>query len=186
MADKVGTVEFIIAGFGGQGVLFIGRALAFAGLARDVNVSFIPSYGPEMRGGTANCKVVVSDGEVGSPIVEEPDVLIAMNRPSLERFVDTVKPGGTVFVNSSLIENEVERGDIKAYRVPFNELAREAGAERVANLAALGAYVASQDFFTLEDMEGAVKEMVKGKRVELMEANLKALRAGYDFVRNLA
>ncbi len=182
---KLGTVEHVFAGFGGQGVLFIGRVLAHAALNRNVNVSFIPSYGPEMRGGTANCKVVVSSKEVGSPLVEHPDVVIALNRPSLEKFEKTMKPKGTAIVNSSLIENRVTRDDVKAVYVPCNEIAMNLGHGTVVNLVALGAYLASQDFFTIEDIEEAIVETIGAKRVDMIDINKKCLRAGFDFVKSL-
>lgn len=181
--QKLGTKEFVFAGFGGQGVLFIGRVLSHAALDRGINTSFIPSYGPEMRGGTANCKVVVSEVEVGSPIVETPDVLVALNRPSLEKFEKSVRSGGTAIINSSLIEEKVARTDICAAYVPCNDLAREAGDDKVANLVALGAYAAIQGYFKLEDLEHGIAEVVGAKRPEMLEVNYKALRAGYEYAK---
>ena len=182
---KLDTVEFVLAGFGGQGVLFIGRVLSHAALNRNVNVSFIPSYGPEMRGGTANCKVVVSSKEVGSPLVEHPDVLIALNRPSLEKFEKSMKADGTIIVNSSLIENKVTRTGVKPFYVPCNDIAREAGDDKVLNLVALGAFIATQDFFTIEDIEQGIEDTIGSKRVDMLETNKKCLRAGYDYVKSL-
>ncbi len=185
MADcKLGTKEFVFAGFGGQGVLFIGRVLSHAALERGVNTSFIPSYGPEMRGGTANCKVVVSDVEVGSPIVETPDILVALNRPSLEKFEKTVRNGGLAIVNSSLIEGKVARPEVKAAYIPCNDNAMEVGDSKVANLVAHGAYAALQCFFKLEDLETGIAEVVGAKRPEMLEINFKALRAGYEYAKN--
>jgi 2-oxoglutarate ferredoxin oxidoreductase subunit gamma len=183
---KLGTIEHVFAGFGGQGVLFIGRVLAHAALVRNVNTSFIPSYGPEMRGGTANCKVVVSGVEVGSPIVETPDVLVALNRPSLEKFEKMVKAGGMAIVNSSLIEIPVGRKDVNAVYVPCNDLAKECGDSKVANLCALGALVAKQSYFTVEDMEAGIEAVIGGKRSDMLDVNKKALRAGYEYVKSRA
>ncbi|MFA4985422.1 MAG: 2-oxoacid:acceptor oxidoreductase family protein [Candidatus Brocadiia bacterium] len=178
----LGTVELIFAGFGGQGVLLMGRVLSQAAMNRNIYTSFIPSYGPEMRGGTANCKVVVSEDEVGSPIVETPDVLVALNRPSLERFEKSVKPGGIIIVNSSLIPDKVKRADVKTYYVACNDIAREAGSEKAANFAALGGLFASQAFFSLDDAEAAIETEVGKKHAQLLEVNKKALREGYKQV----
>ena len=112
------TTQILIAGFGGQGILFAGKFLAYKGLLEDLQVSWLPSYGPEMRGGTANCNVILSEEPVGSPIVTDPDVLIAMNLPSLEKYVDTVVPGGQIYVDSTLIAEKVERTDVEVYYIP--------------------------------------------------------------------
>ena len=180
MANKQRTIEHIFAGFGGQGILFIGRALCHGALLSDISTSFIPSYGPEMRGGTANCKVVVAEGDVGSPLVENPDVVIAMNRPSLDKFEQTVKPGGKLIVNSSLIEKKVERDDIDVYYVPCNEIAREVGAAKGVSLVALGAYVGTEDFFNVEKLEKGIEVMTGEKRKKFLGGNLNAFRAGRD------
>jgi 2-oxoglutarate ferredoxin oxidoreductase subunit gamma len=177
---SAGTVEHIFAGFGGQGVLLIGRVLSLAAMNRDICTSFIPSYGPEMRGGTANCKVVVSDIEVGSPLVENPNILVALNRPSLEKFEKSVIKGGIIIVNSSLIPDKVKRTDVKAFYVPCNDIAREIGEERTLNFVALGALVATQSFFTLEDIDAAIEVEVGKKRANLLEVNKKALRGGFE------
>jgi len=134
------TEQIILAGFGGQGVLLAGQIIAYAGMNEGKNVSWLPSYGPEMRGGTANCNVVVSDEEVGSPVVVEADCLIVMNRPSLEKYEKDLKPGGLLLLDSDLIEIEPTRSDIKVIKVPANSLAEQAGSIKAANMVMLGAY----------------------------------------------
>ena len=131
----------IFAGFGGQGVLLMGQLLAYAGMLEDKEVSWLPSYGPEMRGGTANCSVVVSDSPVASPIVTMATTVVAMNRPSLDKFEDSVLPDGKLFINSSIIDKKSDRGDVEVYYVPCNEIAEELGNPRVANMVMLGAYI---------------------------------------------
>ncbi|NLW17622.1 MAG: 2-oxoacid:ferredoxin oxidoreductase subunit gamma [Firmicutes bacterium] len=133
------THEIILAGFGGQGVMLMGQMLAYAGMTEGKNVSWLPSYGPEMRGGTANCTVVVSDKPVGSPLITRPGILVAMNLPSLDKFEDNVKPGGLLVYNSSLISRPPKRDDIEVLAVPANEIANELGNDRIANMVVLGA-----------------------------------------------
>ena len=125
--------QIVIAGFGGQGLLFSGKVLAYAGMVEGRYLSWLPSYGPEMRGGTANCNVILSDREVGSPIVTRPDILMVMNGPSLDKFEKDVQPGGSIFVDSSLVSRKVEREDVKAYYIPATAMAREMGAPGLAN-----------------------------------------------------
>lgn len=137
--------EFIIAGFGGQGVLLLGQMLAYAGMLEGKQVSWMPSYGPEMRGGTANCTVVISDEEIGSPVVSQPSCVIALNLPSLDKFEPMVKPGGLLLINSSLVDREPRRDDIKAVALPATEIASELGNIRVTNMVALGALVQLTD-----------------------------------------
>jgi 2-oxoglutarate ferredoxin oxidoreductase subunit gamma len=146
MADDKFLEEIIIAGFGGQGVLSMGMLLAYAGMIENLNVAFLPSYGPEMRGGTANCNVVLSGDPVGSPVVDQADTLIVMNAPSLDKFEEHVRPGGIVLVNSSLIDRKVSRKDVKDYYFPVNEAANELGGSKVANIVMLGAYMAIKGF----------------------------------------
>ena len=132
------TRELLFAGFGGQGLLFSGKVIAYKGLIEDKNVSWLPSYGPEMRGGTANCSVILSDEPVGAPIISNPDVLVAMNLPSLDKYESKVKPGGYIFVDNSLIERKVERDDVNVYYVPATKLAGENGAPTLANMILVG------------------------------------------------
>ena len=128
------TTQILIAGFGGQGILFAGKFLAYKGLLEDLQVSWLPSYGPEMRGGTANCNVILSDDPVGSPIITDPDVLIVMNLPSLQKYVDAVVPGGQIYVDSTLISEKVERGDVQVYYIPATQMANDAGVPTLANM----------------------------------------------------
>ena len=132
------TNQILIAGFGGQGVLFAGKFLAYKGMVEEQNVSWLPSYGPEMRGGTANCSVVLSDMPVGSPIITAPDVLVAMNLPSLQKFEGTVVPGGKIFVDSALIDAKVERTDVEVFYIPATQMAKDAGFATLANMILMG------------------------------------------------
>jgi 2-oxoisovalerate ferredoxin oxidoreductase beta subunit len=170
-----------IAGFGGQGVLFAGVILAEAGMRAGRHVSWLPSYGPEMRGGTANCHVVVSERRIGSPLVSEAEVLIAMNRPSLEKFQQEVRPGGVILYNRSLISGVALREDVRIVAVPATEIAESVGSAKVANVVMLGAYLACAGFLPEETILGALNEKAKSRK-ELAELNAKALRAGRDFV----
>lgn len=170
--------DLIIAGFGGQGVLLIGKMLAYAGMADGKEVSWLPSYGPEMRGGTCNCTVVIADRPVGSPVVERPRVAMVMNLPSLEKYEGMVKPGGLLLVNTSLINREVQRSDVRAIKVPANEIANRLGNPRAANMVALGAYLGATRAVSLEAVEGLVRETFAGK-AKVIDSNLAALREGY-------
>jgi 2-oxoglutarate ferredoxin oxidoreductase subunit gamma len=172
--------DLICAGFGGQGVLLIGKILAYAGMHEGKEVVWFPSYGPEMRGGTANCSVVISDRAVGSPIIAQPRGLIAMNLPSLDLFEPKVKPGGLIIVNTSLINRSVERTDVVALELPCNAMATEAGTPRAANMVALGAYVGMTDAVALKEAEELVRETF-GKKPKLVDVNLKALHVGHEF-----
>ncbi len=175
------TMQILIAGFGGQGVLFAGKLLAYKGLMEDRQVSWLPSYGPEMRGGTANCSVILSDTPVGSPIVNTPDVLIAMNLPSLDKYEAAVAPGGKIFVDSSLIERKVERTDVDVYYVPATKLASDSGLTTLANMIILGKMVKETgaiDFATIDD---GLTKVVSAKRANLLDANRKALEMGYNY-----
>ncbi len=170
----------VLAGFGGQGVLLAGKILARAGMQEGLEVTWLPSYGPEMRGGTANCTVVLSDEPIGSPIVDRPDVLLAMNGPSLDRFEPQVAPGGTVIVNRSLIARDPNRTDLRAILLPAGDLARELGEPRAANMVALGAVVAALGVLPLEAVEEAMGEELGAKgRARLVETNRLALRRGH-------
>jgi 2-oxoglutarate ferredoxin oxidoreductase subunit gamma len=174
--------DLIIAGFGGQGVLLIGKILAYAGMHEGKEVVWFPSYGPEMRGGTANCSVVISDRAVGSPIVAQPRALIAMNLPSLDKFEPTVKPGGLIVLNTSLINRHATRTDLEVLEVPCNAMAIEAGTARAANMVALGAYLGASEAVQLTEAEGLVRETF-AQKPKLIDVNLRALHAGYDLAR---
>lgn len=173
--------KIIIAGFGGQGVLSLGQFIAYAAIADGKEVTWLPSYGPEMRGGTSNCSVVVSDDKVASPIIANPDCLIAMNKPSLVKFQDKVKKGGVIIVNSSLITDKVARDDVKTVYLDANELALQAGNAKTANIIVLGAYIKLSGLFTLELVGEMIKEKFASKP-KVIPANLKALEIGYNIV----
>jgi 2-oxoglutarate ferredoxin oxidoreductase subunit gamma len=171
--------DVIIAGFGGQGVLLIGKMLAYAGMADGKEVSWLPSYGPEMRGGTCNCTVVISDKPVGSPVVERPRSAIAMNIQSLEKFEPMIKPGGLLVINSSLINRGASRSDLKVILVPANEIANELGNPRGANMVALGAFLGATQAVSLEAVDGLIRDTFAGKP-KVVEVNQVSLRRGYE------
>jgi len=175
------TTQILIAGFGGQGVLFSGKLLAYKGMYDGKELSWLPSYGPEMRGGTANCSVIISDTPVGSPIVDKPDVLMVMNLPSLDKFENAVNAGGKIFVDSSFIERKVERSDVDAYYVPATKMAAEAGVPTLANMILLGKLLKETKVLDFEGLEGVFKKIVSAKRADLIDANLKALEIGYNY-----
>ena len=175
------TTQILIAGFGGQGILFAGKFLAYKGLTEDLQVSWLPSYGPEMRGGTANCNVILSDTPVGSPIITEPDVLIAMNLPSLQKYVDTVAPGGQVYVDSALIDAKVERTDVQVFYIPATQMAKEAGIASLANMIIVGHLLQNNPELSFDGTEAVVSKLVPPKKAALIELNMKALQMGKDF-----
>lgn len=168
----------IIAGFGGQGILFAGQVLAYAGLFDGREVLWLPSYGPEMRGGTANCTVVISSSRVRSPLVPNPLGVIAMNRPSFDRFEAAVQHGGVLIVNSSLMDARPSRTDIRVYKVPANQIAEGLGTAKVANLVALGGYVAATRVVSVESILKGIDKMVPEDRRELRDLNAEAFRRG--------
>lgn len=175
------THEILLAGFGGQGILFSGKFLAYDGLLEDREVSWLPSYGPEMRGGTANCSVILSDDPIGSPIVSKPDVLIAMNLPSLDKYEKDVVPGGMIFVDSTLIERKVERTDVKVFYIPSTKLAQEIGAPTLANMIMMGKFIKEAGAVSYDNLDGALKKVVSAKRADMFEINLKAIDTGYNY-----
>ena len=175
------TTQILIAGFGGQGVLFAGKFLAYKGMVEDLNISWLPSYGPEMRGGTANCSVVLSDMPVGSPIITAPDVLVAMNLPSLQKFVDSVVPGGKIFVDSTLILRKIARDDVQAFYVPATQIANEMGIPTLANMIILGKVLSEYPEIGMEHLEAAMGKVVSAKRANLIEQNLNAIKLGYEY-----
>lgn len=172
------TTQFLFSGFGGQGILFAGKFLAYKGLIEGKQVSWLPSYGPEMRGGTASCSVIVSDGAVGSPIVSKPDVLVAMNLPSLDRFENSVVPGGLIFADSTLIERPVARADVKAFYVPATRLASDNGFPTLANMILLGKILTELGEFDPAGVEAALAKVISAKHADMKEVNLNALRLG--------
>jgi len=173
--------EIVFAGFGGQGVLFAGQLMAYAALAEGREVTWIPSYGPEMRGGTANCTVIVSDEEIGSPIVRNPQAVIAMNLPSLDKYESLVKPGGVLVINSSIVNRKATRKDIRVVEVPANEVAEELGNQRLANMVLLGALLANLPVLPVEAVEKALKEHLPERHHKLLPSNYKALRDGEKY-----
>lgn len=174
------TTQFLFAGFGGQGILFAGKFAAYKGLTDNKQVSWLPSYGPEMRGGTASCSVIVSDEPVGSPIVSRPDVLVAMNLPSLDRYEDAVATGGTIFVDSTLIERKVKREDVAVYYVPATRLASENNMPTLANMIIMGKILKVMNDFSEESVNAALKKVISAKHADMLEVNLKALQIGAE------
>lgn len=172
--------DIVIAGFGGQGVLFAGLLLAHAGLNIGLNVAWVPFYGPEMRGGTAGCVVVVSDEEIGSPVVARPHAAIVMNEPSLVKWAPRVRAGGTLVVNSSLTTTRVARTDIRLLEIPASELASEIGNDKVANMVAVGALVAATGLLPMEAVEAAIPETLGPGKERFVEPNRDAIRRGAE------
>ena len=175
------TTQILIAGFGGQGVLFAGKLLAYKGMYDGKELSWLPSYGPEMRGGTANCSVIISDTPVGSPIVDKPDVLMVMNLPSLDKFEKTVKAGGTIILDSSLIERKVVREDVTAIYIPATRLAQENGFPTLANMIIVGKLLSLSGDCSDEALTGALNKVISAKHADMLEVNLKAMKLGAEF-----
>ncbi len=176
MMDKV-----ILAGFGGQGVMFLGKVLAYAGMGSDLELLWIPSYGPEMRGGTANCSVVLSDEEINSPVIDLADAAIVLNKPAYDKFASKVKPGGVLIVNSSLAELESPRDDIRIIEIPATDIANELGNSSIANMVCLGALIPSMNLVDVDKVEKSMTELTK-KRPQLLDVNLAAINKGISFV----
>ena len=174
------ATQMLIAGFGGQGILFTGKFLAYKGLVEGKEVSWLPSYGPEMRGGTASCSVILSDEPVGSPIVSTPDVLVAMNLPSLDKYEDSVAPGGIIIVDSTLIERKVNRDDVTVYYVPATKLASDNDMPTLANMIIAGKLLKVTDGFTEEGVDAALKKVISAKRADMLDVNKKAMQIGAD------
>jgi 2-oxoglutarate ferredoxin oxidoreductase subunit gamma len=174
--------EVIIAGFGGQGILSAGQMLAYAGMVQGLNVTYFPSYGAEVRGGTANCTVIISERRIGSPVVARPSSIIVLNPPSLDRFMTAVKPQGHVFVNSSLIAAKVGRADVEPLYVPANELARGLGDERMATLVMVGAYIGRTQAVSVDSMKEALRSFFSGGKESLLTANQKAITTGAEAI----
>ena len=172
-------IRTVVAGFGGQGVMSIGLNLAQAALMEGKNVTYLPSYGAEVRGGTANCTVVISDDEIASPVASSPEFVIAMNQPSVMRFQNQIQSGGLFFINSSLIESEIARGDINVIKVQANSIAENLGNPKSANMVMLGAFARKSGLVSLPSTIEALK-FILGTKQKLLAVNEKALRAGYD------
>lgn len=172
------TQRIRCAGFGGQGIVLMGRLLAHAGMVEDKHTTFFPQYGAAMRGGTANCSVIVSDDEIASPIVEQPDVVLIMNGPSLDKFEPSVAPGGWIFYNTSLIDREVERDDVNVFKVAANDIAEEVGTSRAANMVMLGAFSSKLGTIGLETLMSSLDVQLHGKGDEVMALNREAMKRG--------
>ncbi len=173
--------EILIAGFGGQGILFSGKFLAYEGLIDGKEVSWLPSYGPEMRGGTANCSIIISDSAVGSPIVSNPDILIAMNLPSLDKYENETKQGGQIFVDSSLIERKVERSDVEVYYIPATKMASDEGLSGLANMIMIGHMIAKSGIIPEENIEKAMGKVVPPTKQNMFDLNMKAVKLGFEY-----
>ncbi len=173
--------KMVIAGFGGQGILFAGKFIAYTGLFADLQISWLPSYGPEMRGGTANCSVIISDTPVGSPIVSNPNILIAMNLPSFDKFESSTIPGGKVFINSTLIDRKSQRDDVENFYIPATKLAEDNGLIGLANMVMVGKIIRETGICGMDLVQKAMKKTVSERKVDLFEANLKAVDLGYNF-----
>ncbi|MEN6435417.1 MAG: 2-oxoacid:acceptor oxidoreductase family protein [Anaerolineaceae bacterium] len=173
--------EIIFAGFGGQGVLFAGQLMTYAAMDEGKEVTWIPSYGPEMRGGTANCTVVIADEEIGSPLVRNPKAAIVMNLPSMDKYEPLVQPGGVLVVNSSLIPRDAVRKDITVVRIPANEIAEELGEKRMANMVLLGGLLAHLPVLPVKAIEKALAEHLPAKRQKMLPANIEAMKRGAGY-----
>ncbi len=181
------NLNILFAGFGGQGVLFAGKVVAYAALIANKQLSWLPSYGPEMRGGTANCSVCVSDEAIGSPLVTNPNVLIAMNLPSFDKFIDAVEPGGVVIVDSSLIDKKVERDDVTVYYVPSSSLAEENGLSGLSNMILVGKLFQSvctadgdYKFCDADILDQAVQKCIPARKAQMLDFNRKAIQLGAE------
>ena len=174
------TTQYLFAGFGGQGILFSGKFLAYKGLTEEKQVSWLPSYGPEMRGGTASCSVIISDTPVGSPIVSKPDVLVAMNLPSLDKYEDSVVSGGTIFVDSSLIERKVNRTDVNVHYIPATKLASGNNMPTLANMIIVGKILKELGGYDEQSVNTALSKVISAKHADMLNVNLKAMQIGAE------
>lgn len=174
------SINTVLAGFGGQGVLFAGKLVAYAGLIEGREVSWLPSYGPEMRGGTANCSVCVSDEPIGSPLVVEPDVLVALNQPSLDKFADAVVPGGVIIADSSMVPRIPERDDVRICALPATKMAEDAGLKGLANVICVGRLFAETAFCDRATLDAAIEKCVPARKQAMVELNKKALQLGIE------
>jgi len=175
--------ETIFSGFGGQGALFAGQLLAYSGMAEDLHVTWIPSYGPEMRGGTANCTVIVSEEEIGAPIIHNPSAAVVLNLPSMEKYEPLVKPGGVLVVNTSLVELKSERDDIRVLYVPASDIATELGNPRMANLVMLGALIAATGIVDKATVETQLEAHLSERHRKWLEPNKTALAKGAELAK---
>ncbi len=174
--------DILIAGFGGQGIVFAGRLLAYTGLKEGKEVVYFPSYGAEMRGGTANCTVIISDSPIASPIISHPQNAIMMSQPSYLKFLPRIKKGGRVLINTSLVKDELSREDVEIIKVPANEMAEEIATLRIANMVALGAWVKKSGIVSIETLIQSLKEVISKDKLDLLSLDKKALREGAKLV----
>lgn len=177
--------EIIISGFGGQGVLFAGQVLSYAAMDNDLHVTWFPSYGPEMRGGTASCTVIISDEEIGAPLAANPRALLALNQPSLDKYEEQVIEDGFIFLNKSLVERDVERKDTRVFEIPANDIAEETGDRRLMNMVMVGALVEGTGVLTLDAVKQALKDHLPERHHKLLPANYKAIDKGAALVRQV-
>ena len=175
-------IKTIFSGFGGQGVIMMGYLLAMAGMYEKKNVTCLPSYGAEVRGGTANCTVVIADEEIASPVASEPEFAVLMNHPSLIRFQNQVQSGGTLFLNSSMIESRPARGDLEVYEIPANDLAKQLQEDKVTNMVMLGAFIKRSGLVSFETMEPVLKDTFAHRKPGILKLNNAALLLGYDYI----
>ncbi len=175
--------EVIVSGFGGQGALFAGQLLTYTGMDKGHQVTWIPSYGPEMRGGTAHCTVILSDDPIGSPIIRNPTAAIVMNPPSMEKYESLIKPGGVLVINSTLIQARSERDDISVVYVPANDLAAELGNVKMANVVLLGALLATRPILPVKAVKQAMEDHIPERRKHIIEPNKRALDRGIEYVQ---
>jgi len=173
--------SFIISGFGGQGTLFAGQVLAYAALDTGFHVTWIPSYGPEMRGGTAHCTVIISEEPIGSPLVRKPDVVLALNLPSVDKYEHLLPEGGVLIANASLVNRALEREDIHSLLIPANDIAEEIGMARLANMIMVGALTSLKPILSLEDVKAALEEHIPERHRKTLPMNFKALDRGFAF-----
>lgn len=173
-------IKSFFAGFGGQGVLMMGYALAYAGMMEDKNVTYLPAYGAEVRGGTAHCTVAISDEEIASPVASAPEFVVVMNSPSMIKFQNTVQSGGALFINSTLVEQRPIRGDIEVFETPATAIAESLGNIRTANMVMLGAFVKQSKLVSIDSLLNNLGEIFGAKKKKLIDINITALKAGYD------
>ena len=171
-------MRVLLSGFGGQGILFAGKVLAYAGLVEDKEVTWMPSYGPEMRGGTASCGVTLGDEPIGSPLIVEPTVLVAMNRPSLDKYEDTVAPGGIIIIDTTLVDRMPVRDDVSVYALDATRIAEENGLKGLANIVLVGKLFSETGFCNEESLEAGIRKAVPPKKAALIEKNLQAIEIG--------
>ncbi len=175
------TANILIAGFGGQGALFAGKFLAYSAMLEGREISWLPSYGPEMRGGTANCSVIISDSAVGSPIVNHPDILIAMNKPSFDKYVPACVPGAKIFADSTLIDSPCDRKDVEFFMVPATELAREKQIGSLTNMMLVGRMLRETGVIDYNNVPEILKKLIPAKKADLVSLNQLAISTGYEY-----